>query len=140
MAYRNKEATLAEAARLGIDVSGLGWPEMQKVVKEALERERLGMNPDVGKAVDTDGDKPVMNHKPAMEPAKMKSKKNPYDASNYRFKKKVLAPELRPDANRIIRYEEDLGEGVEVEESSFMGYEGKGAIQYTMNRDYATST
>lgn len=125
MAYRNKADTEAEAKRLGIDVEGMSWPEMQKVVKTALEKERLGMNPDVGNGADKDGDK---------------ARIRPNDYRNFKFKRKTLAPELRPDANRIIRYDEDLGEGLEIEERSFMGLEGKGAISYTMNRDYATST
>lgn len=137
MAYRNKEATEAEAKRLGIDVSGMSWPEMQRAVKTGLELERLSkqqFNPNTGPSVDTDGDKPPINRK-LNKPDKLRN-----DYRNYRFKRKTLAPELRPDANRIIRYDEDLGEGLEVEEKSFMGLEGKGAINYTMNRDYATST
>lgn len=123
---------MAEAKRLGVDISGLSWPEMQKVVKEALERERLGVNPDRGNTVDTDGD-PV--------PKKRKRKKiDPLDASNYKFEETVLAPELFPDANRIIRYEEELGDEVEIEEKSFMGMEGQGRINYGMSRDYATGT
>ena len=42
MAYRNREMTEAEAKRLGIDISGMSWPEMQKAVKEGLLREQVG--------------------------------------------------------------------------------------------------
>lgn len=117
MAYRNKEATIAEAERLGIDVSNMSWPEMQKVVKEALERERLGAPKTTAK-----------------------QKVNPLDASNYTFEPTLLSPELFPDANRIIRYDEELGDELEIEEKSFMGMEGKGQINYSMSRDYATGT
>lgn len=122
MAYRNKEATLAEAERLGIDVSNMSWPEMQKEVKAALERERYNVNPDRGKSVDTDGDiaKP-MKRKIIFEPV-------------------TLAPELFPDHHRIIRYEEELGDELDVEEKTFMGMEGKGQISYTTSRDFATGT
>lgn len=131
MAYRNKEATIAEAERLGIDVSNMSWPEMQKVVKEALERERLGM---------ADMGKPHPVAKAVEEKKRNVKKRNPFDASNYRFEKTQLAPELFPDANRIIRYEEELGDELDIEEKTFMGMEGKDIINYSMHRDYATGT
>ena len=33
MAYRNKEDCLKEAERLGLDVSGMSWSELQKAGK-----------------------------------------------------------------------------------------------------------
>lgn len=120
MAYRSKEDTINEARRLGIDVSGMSWPEMQKVVGQALKREELG---DMGKSGKVA--KAVRPEVRALEP--------------YLDKTIMIAPELAPDANRIIRYEEEIGDDLEIEEKSFMGYEG-GGIEYTAGRDYTTGT
>lgn len=120
MAYRSKEDTINEARRLGIDVSGMSWPEMQKVVGQALKREELG---EISKTVKT--------------PNSIRPEIKALDA--YRDKTILIAPELAPDANRIIRYEEEIGDDLDIEEKSFMGREG-GGIEYTAGRDYTTGT
>lgn len=119
MAYRSKEDTIAEAKRLGIDVSGMTWPEMQKVVGQALKREELEMP---AKKVKEEPIRPeIENMKPYLD------------------KTIMISPELSPDANRIIRYEEEIGDDIEIEEKSFLGMEGKG-IQFSADRDYVTGT
>lgn len=120
MAYRSKEDTINEARRLGIDVSGMSWPEMQKIVGQALKREELG---EINKTVKT--------------PNSIRPEIKALDA--YRDKTILIAPELAPDANRIIRYEEEIGDDLDIEEKSFMGREG-GGIEYTAGRDYTTGT
>lgn len=120
MAYRSKEDTINEARRLGIDVSGMSWPEMQKIVGQALKREELG---EISKTVKT--------------PNSIRPEIKALDA--YRDKTILIAPELAPDANRIIRYEEEIGDDLDIEEKSFMGREG-GGIEYTAGRDYTTGT
>lgn len=124
MAYRNKADTQAEADRLGIDISGMTWAEQQKAVKVGLERERLAA---IDAAVTSTEKKPK---------AKPKYKL----AKDYRFRRKLIAPELKPDKDRIIRYTEELGDDLDIEEKSFMGMEGKGGIPFTATRDYTTST
>jgi hypothetical protein len=91
MGYRNKEETLKEAERLGIDVEGLDWATMQKVVKEALMRESLGMS----------------------EP---KEKKSFGEVPKEIIGKEVLiAPEMAPARYRIGKYEEEVGYEMQVE-------------------------
>ena len=36
MGYRNKEDCLREAERLGLDVAGMSWAQLQKAVSDAL--------------------------------------------------------------------------------------------------------
>lgn len=122
MAYRSKEDTIAEALRLGIDVSGMSWPEMQKVVADALKREELGETNKVHNASKSAVARPEIE---ALKP--------------YLDKTILISPELAPDANRIIRYEEEIGDDIDTEEKSFLGYEG-GGIEYTAGRDYTTGT
>lgn len=118
MAYRSKEDTIREANRLGIDISGMSWPEMQKVVGQALKREEL-------------------------DETSNRAKKDTHVNENikpYIGKTILMAPEMKADANRIIRSKITLGDDINIEEKSFMGMEGKGGIQYGAERDYATGT
>ena len=113
MAYRTKEDVMREAERLGIDVEGLDWPTMQKVVGDALKKEKLGVIEEARKV--DDGLKPYLD------------------------KTVIIAPEMRPDANRVIRYEEEIGDDLEIEEKRFSA----GSVdngEYSASRDYATGT
>ena len=97
--YRNKEATIAEAKRLGIDVSGMSWPDMQRAVKEGLERERLGVSGKPAKPVElSEGEKRL----------------RPYIGKTV-----MISPELAPERYRLLKYDEDLGSDIEVEERHF---------------------
>lgn len=106
MAYRNKDDCIKEAERLGIDVSGMSWPELQKTVSEALKREELGM--------------------PRPEPV-MESASKPAPVIDEEFRRMrpylgktiVLAPELASERYRLVKYDEVLGNEIEVEERSF---------------------
>lgn len=98
MAYRNKEACLAEAKRLGIDVDGMSWPELQKVVSEAIK---------------SNGDKVIEN--PEMHRRRVEAEMlRPYVGKTI-----VLSPELSPERYRLVKYDEDLGYDIEVEERQF---------------------
>ena len=103
MAYRNKEACLREAERLGLDVSDMTWPELQKAVSKALALEELGQlnNPDTsspGKKVsDSDGD----------------------FTKQYLGATVLLSPELKPERYRLLKYDEVLGDDYDVEERRF---------------------
>ena len=122
MAYRSKEDTLKEAERLGIDVSNDDWPTMQRRVKEALEREKLGMTADRVKRV-----------------SPYDSRRNSAGMRPYLGKTVYIAPELRPDANRIIRYMEELGDDVEIEEKHYEAGRVSDS-EFSVSRDYTTGT
>ena len=113
MAFRNKEDTIKEAERLGIDVTGMDWPAMQKAVADGLKKEEMGLiRKDDRPPEEKELDKYIGTTIP-------------------------IAPELKPDANRIIRYDEQLGDDVDIEEKSFTA---GGSNSYTAGRDYATGT
>lgn len=114
MAYRNKADTIMEAKRLGIDVEGMDWPTMQKEVSDALKREQLGIEQPEQRKVDE-----------RLKP--------------YLDKTVVIAPEMYPDANRIVRYIEEIGDDLEIEEKVFSAGNVDDS-EYSTVRDYATGT
>ena len=113
MGYRSKEETMAHAERLGIDISDMDWPTMQRVVADALKKE------EAGEIVASDKRPEVEALKPYMD------------------KTILIAPELYPDQNRVVRYEEEIGDDYDIEEKSFLD---DGSIQYVAGRDYVTGT
>jgi len=125
MAYRNKDDVIREAERLGVDIDGLDWQEMQKVVSDAIKREKLGMD------------------EPAPKKQKVRKKKRNQHIDEkldpYIGKTVYISPEMRPDANRIIRYEEEIGDDLEIEEKTFMAGNTPDS-EFSKVRDYATGT
>lgn len=110
MSYRNKEDCMKEAERLGLDVEGMSWAELQKAVSDALKLEELGVN----------------SIKAPMEEAKVlkKKKKNKVDEDEEELRKFygmniTIAPELAPERYRLVKYDEDLGNELEVEQRKF---------------------
>lgn len=103
MAYRNKEACLQEAERLGLDVSDMTWPELQKAVSKALALEKLGqkVNPDTS------------------SPGKKGSDRDGDFTKNYLGATVLLSPELKPERYRLLKYDEVLGDDYDVEERRF---------------------
>lgn len=114
MAYRNKDDCLAEAARLGMDVEGMSWPELQKAVSNALKAEELGLA----------GSKPVNNNRPVAEtrrvdPRLIREAEEYRRLQPYLGKTIMMSPELAPERYRLLKYDEVLGNDFEVEERKF---------------------
>ena len=103
MAYRNKDACISEAKRLGIDVSEMTWPEMQKAVSDALKLEQLGVTK-------TEEAVPVMTTEKEREDDLMRP---------YLGKTILLSPELDSERYRLVKYDEVLGNDYDVEERKF---------------------
>jgi hypothetical protein len=108
MGYRNKADCLAEAERLGLNVDGMSWAELQKTVKQALLKEELG----------------VEDKEPTPKKQQNKKKLTPMEAAELKAQlargtKFTLIPELAPDASRAIHYDEELGDDVLVEEKFY---------------------
>lgn len=111
MAYRNKEDCLNEAKRLGIDVSSMDWPALQKAVSDALKLEKMGMqiymdNVDTGTPVESEK---INNVKPRVEDPLIP----------YLDKTILMSPELLPERYRLVKYDEDLGPELDVVERTF---------------------
>lgn len=119
MAYRNKQETIEIAEKLGIDVSGMSWPEMQKVVSAALKEQG----------------KPA----PKRKAAKPMPKGVDESVRPYLGKTVLIAPEMHPDAKRYVHYDEELGDDLEVEEVSMLGLEG-GKIDWRNTGDMVSRT
>ena len=105
MAYRNKEDCYKEAERLGIDTTGMSWPTLQKVVSNALKLEELEQ-----------AKTPVEEWKP---PVRKQAKRDDNQINKYFGKTLLLAPELNPERYRLVKYDEVLGDDIEIEERHF---------------------
>lgn len=115
MAYRKKEDCIREAERLGIDVAGMDWPTLQRVVSNALKAEELGLDVNAN-TVNLVDDVRVSVHEVA---AKKESKRINDPLIPYLDKQILMSPELSPERYRLVKYDEDLGNEIEVEERSF---------------------
>lgn len=115
MGYRNKEECLKEADRLGIDIAGMTWQQLQKAVRIALTREELG---DLGKPTEVakmveKAEEKAEAEKPALV------KKADEMVKELRGQTLHLIPELAPSVTRAIHYDEELGDDLLVEEKYY---------------------
>lgn len=102
MVSRNKDECLREAGRLGIDASGMKWPELQATVAKALREEQEGTDASLTEV--------HVVRRPERKP-------DPMDA--YRGKTVLMSPEMEPTNKRLMKYREMLGPALEVEERQF---------------------
>lgn len=91
MAYRTKDDCLAEAERLGLDVEGLDWGELQKTVAEAVKAEK----------------------------ARLEAEDPEERLKRYYGEELLISPEMKPERYRLAKYDEDLGDDITVEEKVF---------------------
>jgi len=122
MAYRNKEDCKREAERLGIDVAGMDWPTLQRVVSNALKAEELGVNvPKVEKFVREWEAHELYGEENEEESETSGTRVWPEDDPliPYLDKMILMSPELAPERYRLVKYDEDLGPEMEVVERSF---------------------
>ena len=133
--FMDKETVAAEAERLGVDLTGLTWPQKQGAVMAAQREEKLKMNEedDVFSPVvmnvlgedmvsqimgfkDIDGD-PAEGIPTNSEPVHIHVPYDPMD--DMRGKSVLIAPEMAQTTSQLFAYEEDLGEEVSVEEVKY---------------------
>lgn len=94
MAFMSKEELVRNAQLLGVNIEGLAWAEAQKAVLKAMAESEVGAPQEEKK----DG-KP----KPPLP----------------RHKARLLAPGIKPTPYQFIKYDEELGDEMTVEERSF---------------------
>jgi len=124
MAYRTKEDCLREAKRLGLDVDGMSWPELQGAVAKAAELERLG-------AKSVEGPKMAENKKPKTPLEEAKEALRPYIGKTV-----MISPELAATTKRLAKYEEEIGDELEIEEKSYE----VGRTNFNAGKDLVTGT
>lgn len=122
MGYRNKEECLKQAERLGLDITGMSWQELQQAVKLALLKEALGVDvAEISKDVDAGEEDEELqepeNGKPDFE-KRLKLVANEM-VQELKGQKITLAPELYPDYTRAIHYDEEIGDDIQVEEKYY---------------------
>jgi len=109
MAFMKKEEVKAYAERYGIDLTGLSWPEQNKLVQGKLEEDGYRISKDgevllpLEKQPETKGFQPKISR----------------DLSGVKGVKILLAPEIKPTSVQLIKYDEELGEDLTVEEISY---------------------
>lgn len=139
MAHRKKEDWLAEADRLGLDVSDMDWPTLQRTVSRALKKEEMGMleaDNSMNKAY-----KEVHNVARPTETkgilGKTKKRLSPEEEALKKFagQEMKLAPEIAPSTKRALHYREELGDELIVEEKHF---DIRG-LDFTAEKDAAQS-
>lgn len=126
--YRNKDACLKEAMRLGIKgAEEMNWPTLQKTVSEALKLEEMGV--DVSKLEESihKAEQKLMYGEgetffkvkdtevaDARKPDPEAEKLRPYIDKTI-----IISPELSPERYRLLKYDEDLGPDYDVVERQF---------------------
>lgn len=109
----NKEVLYANAERLGVDLEGLTWPQKQKAVLEAMDLEVAG------KEISEKTMNDILEVIPGDEVV-IHVKTDDVDLmDSMRGKKIIICPEMAQTTKQYFGYDEDLGEGVEVEEISY---------------------
>jgi hypothetical protein len=119
MAWMNKETVLAEAERLGIDLTDLTWPQMQKAVIDAKKAE----GGDLIEIIE-------------VEQEGSRVKKETDSLSRYRGKTVLISPEIKPTTVQLIKYDEELGNDIEIDDSYKVTSEQLNAV----SQDLVTGT
>ena len=113
--YRNKEACLKEAERLGIEgAESMSWPQLQKAVSDALKLEELGVD---NQAAPVHQKTHVQANSRKQKPKALSPEQAA--AMPYMDKTVVISPELAPERYRLVKYDEELGPDYDVVERKF---------------------
>lgn len=120
MVFVNKEFLHSEAERLGLDISGMSWPEAQKALFEK-QREVDGKVNLPKKAAPAEKQTSIPMPKPAAVSAQEKLLR---DIPNMGV---VISPGLKPMRYQKFGYNEDLGPDIMTEDISYVedGYRGQ---------------
>ena len=111
MPFIGREVLEAEAERLGINLNGLSWPEQQKKVQEAMKNGTLFSN-------DPEPKPKAVDEKSNRE--KFLEKYQEMMVESYKNAKPVrISAEIKPMRHALYKYDEDLGDALEVEDVSF---------------------
>lgn len=119
--FMDKETIESEAKRLGVDLTGLKWPEKQQAIMNAQSKEKEGNvlteedvpeisrrilgDEIVSKIVEESAGEEVLVHVEDDDPM-----------SDLRGKKVLICPEMAPTSRQLFGYEEELDEEITVEE------------------------
>lgn len=125
MAFMKKEELLAEAERLGIDISTMKYQDqVAAVAKAQRDEQQEGEDIQVKK----------VQEKPKRS-VEQRGQELLDEYERIKNNRIIIAPAIRPEsANVLFKYEEDLGDDMEVEEV-YLGLETLGSPQGDVNRD-----
>ena len=121
MAYMNKETMLKEAERLGIldDIKDMSWNDANHYVRAAIKADAQAQAPEVKQA-----EVPQPELSPEEKARMLKGRI-------------IIAPEIRQTQYQLLKYDEELGDEVEVEEKY---YDINNMTQVKASKGYETST
>ena len=125
MAFLNKADSLELAARLGIEnAEELSWSELQSAISAKQKEELKKQKEELLKPIEEVYNIPVeeigdpTESKTGAKLDKPKKKKKTLTGQYY-GKDVMISPELPPERYRLLKYDEELGNDIEVEERSF---------------------
>lgn len=144
--FMNKEQLESEAARLGVDLEGLTWPQKQKAVMAARSKEaEANLNipflpddsevmTDLTQALEDDPEEMGTPVQPGT-PVYIRGKYDPME--DLRGKTVMICPEMAATDIQLFGYEEVLGDEVVLEE---VKYDIGDARNIPASKDMASST
>lgn len=112
MPYIPKDVLLTEAEKRGIDLTGLSWPEQQRVVQKAMKTEESFS--------EAPKPKPYTPQEKSPELEFLKRYKKAMVESLDKAVPVQICGEIKPMRNALFKYDEDLGEGLEVDDVSYL--------------------
>ena len=137
MAFMKKEELLAEAERLGIDISTMKYQDQVAAVAKAQRMEQQEKFSDEVDSLQTKKipEKPKRNMTRETNEDEVRVQQLIKEYEKLKDKRIIIAPAIRPEtANVLFKYEEELGDDMEVEEV-YLGLETLGSPQGDVNRD-----
>lgn len=143
MPFMKKEELHAEAERLGVDIEGLPYHEQNKRVLAAIEAESATSE------TTTSNDEELLKARQEIEELKkqlrsMQTSNDPEAeaegsaVASKKFATTIMAPEIRATGVQLVKYDEELGEDVTVEEISFKDEFEKNSLM--IDRDVMAGT
>lgn len=164
MAFMSKDKLHSEAKRLGVSLDGLTFPQMQKAViaaqmaeKESASAKRIDTldDHDIEVVVETTADevdkladaapetvvpKPIPQRPITVHRGKAKTATpDPESPEQYVGKRILISPEMAQTSIQLIKYDEELGQELTVEEKSYKN-EFEAGADFPMEKDLYTAT
>lgn len=123
MPFISKDEAMAYAAKHDLDISGLTWPQVQKVISEHKKKIEKETKPASKVFVDPTRFNTVHSSDPVQinKQAKVKQKQIEPSLDQFKGKTILISPEIRPQKNQRFKYEEVIGDELEVEEANYNG-------------------
>ena len=148
MPYMSKAKLAEEAQRLGLDLTGLGYQEQNRVVSAALSAAATPEPTVTETPQESGGWSPSWTPQTSVEPkaeqpqvvSKLKQSEVQRQSVQHtvqHIKGTIISPEMAQTPIQLIKYDEELGDDIEIEERTFNINE---VASLKMKREYTSGT